>query len=493
MLDAKRQIYVLLTFCAALGAQSYSSPAGIRPALTRTGSAILPGGRVISPLGDQHSTGPGPFGLMISPSGKMVVTANGGPGPNSLTVLDHDRSGRWSSQQFTAVQGDGQELFGEDWKGLFMGLAYVNERSVWASEGNSGKVSLFDWVAARRRSIDLNQGEFKDSYAGDIAMDAERGILYVVDQANFRVAVIDAKARQVVASVKVGRLPFAVALSPDRKRLYVTNIGMFQYQVIPGADPSRAKATGLAFPAFGFPSKEAVEGAERQTASGTVQAPGLGDPNVRESNSLCVVDVSTSLTPKVVTFIRTGVPFGGQSDGGSSPSGVLAVGDQVYVSNAGNDSISVIDAKTNTLTGEIPIRIPGLESLRGVLPIGMAYHEKSARLLVAEAGINAVAVIDPREKTVLAHLPAGWFPTRVGVDGDTVFVANAKGGGSAPNGFTRPNGTIYRNPARQGSLSIYALPRPASSRSIPRSSCRPTALWHGQRGRPCRPASSTWC
>jgi YVTN family beta-propeller protein len=54
---------------------------------------------------------------------------------------------------------------------------------------------------------------------------------------------------------------------------------------------------------------------------------------------------------------------------------VVATADRVFVSNAHNDSITVIDAKTNSVAGQIDIRIPGLEKLRGVLPIGMAYHE----------------------------------------------------------------------------------------------------------------------
>jgi YVTN family beta-propeller protein len=455
---AWRQFLALLTFSITLAAQSYSTPAGIRPALRKAASSILPGGRIIAPLGDQYATGAGPFGLLVGPSARTVVTSNGGPGPNSLTVLDHDRTGHWSVQQLVARSSEGQEAFGIDWRGLFMGLAYVNDHSVWASEGNSGRVSLFDWSAARRRSIDLNQGDFKDSYTGDLALDAERNILYVIDQANFRVAVVDLRTRQVMTSVRVGRLPFALALSPDRKKLYVTNVGTFEYHLIPGADPAQPRATGLAFPAFGFPSPDAVSGAERQTEKGAVQVPGLGDPNVRESNSLCVVDISNPAAAKVETFIRTGVPFGQNSDGGSSPSGVVVTADRVFVSNSGNDSITVIDPKSNAAIAEIPIRIPGLETLRGVLPIGMAFHEKTGWLLVAEAGINAVAVIDPREGRVLGHLPVGWFPTRVGLDGDTVFVANAKGNGTGPNGFTGTSGTVYLSHVRQGSVSVFPLP-----------------------------------
>ena len=138
----------------------------------------------------------------------------------------------------------------------------------------------------RRRAIDLNQKDYDDSYTGDLALDSEHNLLYVVDQANFRIAVIDTRSRQVVASVKVGRLPFAMTLSTDRQKLYVTNLGMFEYQAIPGADAKQAGASGLPFPAFGFPSAEAVAGAERATELGPVKVPGLGDPNVRESNSV---------------------------------------------------------------------------------------------------------------------------------------------------------------------------------------------------------------
>jgi YVTN family beta-propeller protein len=457
-----RHFLALLAFSTTLVAQSYSAPAGIRQALRRVSSSILPGGRIIAPLGEQYPTGPGPFGLFVGPSARTVVTSNGGPGPNSFTVLDHDRSGRWGVQQLVAHSSEGQEAFGADWRGLCMGLALVNDHSVWASEGNSGRVSLFDWSAARRRAIDLNQGDFKDSYTGDLAFDAERSILYVVDQANFRVAVVDLKTRQVIASVRVGRLPFALALSPDRKKLYVTNVGMFQYRLIPGADPAQPRATGLPFPAFGFPSVDAMGGAQRQTQNGAVQVPGLGDPNVPQSNSLAVLDVSDPAAAKVETFVRTGTPIGQNSEGGSSPSGVLAAAGQVFVSNAGNDSITVIEAATNRVTAEIPIRIAGLETLRGVLPIGMAYQEKTGWLLVAEAGINAVAVIDTRERRVLGHLPVGWFPTRVGLDGDTVFVANAKGNGTGPNGYSGAGSTVFIDHVHQGSVSIFSLPAAAA-------------------------------
>jgi YVTN family beta-propeller protein len=381
------------------------------------------------------------------------VTSNTGPGRNSLTFLER-RGNTWDVRQIVPPPRDAEERkeSEDEWRGVFMGLAFNGERGVWASEGNSGRISYFEAGGERRRFIDLNQGEYRDSYTGDLAFDPERNILYAVDQANFRVAVVDIRSRQVIASARVGRLPFALALSPDRRRLFVTNFGMFEYRAIPGADAKQAKATGLPFPAFGFPSPEAAAGVERQTERGMVRVPGLGDPNVQESNSLGIVDVSAPAEPKVLAFVRTGVPFGERSHGGSSPSGVAAAGDRVYISNAANDTVTVVNAATFAVEAEIPIRIPGLEGLRGVMPVGLAYHAKSGWLMVAEAGINAVGVIDTKNNRVLGHLPAAWFPTRVAVHGDTVWVTNARGHGVGPN-VRAP-----RNELRQGTLSAFALP-----------------------------------
>ena len=75
---------------------------------------------------------------------------------------------------------------------------------------------------------------------------------------------------------------------------------------------------------------------------------------------------------------------------------MLAAGNRVYVANAHNDSITVLEADDLRRITDIPIRVPGLDSLRGVTPVSLAYHAESHWLFVAEAGINAVGVIDTR-------------------------------------------------------------------------------------------------
>ncbi len=458
-----RFVLIFLAFCVS--AAEFSAPAGTRPVISRRGlPSILPGGRIIVPAGKQYVTGPGPFGLAISPDHKTLVSVNSGPERFSITVLTRDKKGEISTEHFVAVTGrhTGKESRDdEQWRSVFPGVAFSGSRHAYISEGNSGRVRLMDLASGNRRKLyDLNQKGFSDSYTGDLAFNAERGLLYVLDQANFRLVTIETKKGQIVSSLPMGRLPFAIALSPDQQTAYVTNIGVFQYRAIPGADRKNPQETGLPFPAFGFPSPEAKEGARRETAHGTLEVPGLGDPNQRESNSLYIVNLKDPAAPRVENVIHTGKAFGDGIEGGSSPCAVLAATTGlVYVSNAHDDTVTVIDAKTQSIVGEAAIRIPGLESFRGVMPAGMALDAEHSRLLVAEAGINAVGVIDTHDLRVLGHIPVAWFPTRVILDEDTAYVTNAKGHGTGPNVYLNlANADSFATVLRRGSISAIPLP-----------------------------------
>lgn len=459
-------VLLLWTLISVCFASDFRTPAGIQPARrTEEGAGtILPGGRLLSPYGTEYTTGPGPFGLAVSPSGNRIVTSDGGPDRFSLSFLEKT-AGVWKLRRLALPVGKDDDDDEDEWKSAFMGLAFDDENTLYASEGESGRVRVIDPASGRKLFVyKLDTAGFANSYAGDLALDRERELLYVADQANFRVAIFDTRKHRFVSSIAAGRLPFAVALSPDRRRLYVTDVGMFSYSVLPGADSDHARETGIEFPAFGFPSRESMGGTVRKNGSGKrIVVPGLGDPNVPQSNSLCVVDVSDPAKPKLIKFIRTGRRFGRDSLGGSSPSGVLPAGGRIFVSNSANDTISVIDPDSLEITGEIALRIPGLESLRGIIPIGMAYDEPAHRLLVAEAGINAVGVIDAGTLTLRAHIPAAWFPTRVAVFGDSVYVSNAKGHGIGPNAtLDSALPRSFQLERRRGSLSRYSMPDDAS-------------------------------
>jgi DNA-binding beta-propeller fold protein YncE len=430
-------------------------PAGNRPAQrSDSGTSVLPGGRFITPLGAQFFTGPGPFGLAISPGGRFVVTADGGPNRYGLTVLDGTSVKHlYAARKRSRGEPEDDDAEDPDWHSVFMGLAFDGERTLYASEGESGRVRAIDIVTGKREAVlDLNQSGYRDSYSGDMAFDPARGLLFVVDQANFRLVEIDARRRKILQSIRTGRLPFAVALAPDGRTAYVTDLGMFEYSALPGVNPDDLKRTGLPFPAFGFPSKDAERGARRQTESGMVKVPGLGNPNARGSNGITMIDAADPQALRVTAQAPTGLPFGGKVNGGSSPSGVVAAAGKVFVSNANQDTLSVFDAKTRRREPDIALRIPGYEGLRGVLPIGMAATGDGKWLLVAEAGIDAIGVVDIAARAPIGHIPVGWFPTQARVFGDTVYVANAKGNGTGPN-------ANMRGELRRGSISRFALPK----------------------------------
>jgi hypothetical protein len=144
---------------------------------------------------------------------------------------------------------------------------------------------------------------------------------------------------------------------------------------------------------------------------------------------------------------------------------VVAGKKKIFVSNATQDSISVIDARRRKVE-ENALLTPAsaVKGLRGVLPFGLALSPNGKRLYIACAGINAVAVVETDGMQLLGFIPSGWFPARVAVsaDGKTLFVANAKGFGAGSNGGKDfqpgPEGT-YIGDITKGTISIITIPK----------------------------------
>jgi YVTN family beta-propeller protein len=439
------------------------APAGSRPVeINPEGETVLPNGRLITPLGRQVRVAPHPYGLALSRDGRILVTANSGTSPFSVSVITELQSAVPQVNQIPP----GFKSSDADPDSVFLGVAVApDNRTLYVSEGNNGKIGILDLVTHQRLSSLNLDGTYlgaiyNNSLTGTLALTPDGRRLLALDLAHFRLVIVDTESKQILSSLPVGRMPFGLALSPDGTRAYVSNVGMFQYSLVPGYDPNDPKHTGLDFPPFGFPSTEANQGA---TVEGK-RIPGLGDPNVPESNSVFVIDIHDPEQPQVLAKVRTGIPVGDQSVGGSSPGAVVAGKKQVFVSNATQDSIAVIDARTNKVKKTIVLEpTESLKGLRGVLPFGMALSQDEKRLYVACAGINAVAVLDAPNGKVLGYFPTAWFPARVAVspDNKTLYVANAKGFGAGPNGGRNfhegPEGT-YIGDITKGVVSIIGLP-----------------------------------
>jgi YVTN family beta-propeller protein len=90
----------------------------------------------------------------------------------------------------------------------------------------------------------------------------------------------------------------------------------------------------------------------------------------------------------------------------------------VYVTNVndGDNSVSVIDASTRSVTAAVPL---GRNS--GGLAIGVAVDPSAHTVYVINDGDNdgTVSVIDPSTRTVTATVPLGTEPGVVAVDPST--------------------------------------------------------------------------
>ena len=139
-------------------------------------------------------------------------------------------------------------------------------------------------------------------------------------------------------------------------------------------------------------------------------------------------------------------------DVGGFASGVVATEDRVFVTKSHDDAISSVSTSTRQVTGEIPIRFAGLESHKGVMPGGLTFDPLTKWLLVAETGINALAVIDTQKNQVIGHIPVGWMPVDVAITAERAYVVNFAGHGTGP-----------RTPSMQyagqfGSVTTFVIP-----------------------------------
>lgn len=429
-------------FCVAQNNRwSITAPAQSMPTrIERTGTTVIPNGRLLTPLGKQITVAPHPYGLALSPDGKTLVTANSGTSPLSISIIRNIGNETPEVQQIPPGANTDKGILAS----VFMGLAISpDSRTVYVAGGQENKIYLFDLTTGEARgSIDCAAKSATDDYThgyiGDMVMTADGKTLYAVDQIGFRMLAVDLATQKLKFSVKVGRYPFGIALAPDEKTVYVANVGMYEYKTLESLDPAKLAETAMAFPASGFNTKESIEGIQTDS----LRVPGLGDPNAPESFSVWIVDLSTTTSPTVTAKIKTGILVGDKLDdvpavGGASPNSMVATKDHLFVSNGNNDCVSVIDVKENTLLTNIFLNPePRLKNLRGIIPFGLALSPDQTQLFVAEAGINAVGMIDVRTQKVLGHVPVGWFPAKLSVskDGKMLSVANAKGFGSGPNG-----------------------------------------------------------
>jgi YVTN family beta-propeller protein len=109
----------------------------------------------------------------------------------------------------------------------------------------------------------------------------------------------------------------------------------------------------------------------------------------------------------------------------------------LYVSNANDNSVSVINIKQRKVMEVLnaalyPTRLSGSTSN------GVALSDDDKTLYIANADNNCLAVFDvskPGSSVSKGFIPTGWYPTCVRVVGKKLYVSNGKGFSSFPNPY----------------------------------------------------------
>ncbi len=423
------------------------------------GESVLPSGRIVKPIGKVVRITHDPFGLALSPDGSKALAIHS----SVLTVFETDRV--TGAIRLPSYDKKLKNPF--EGKGSFMGAAIVGDNSkAYLSGGDSGDIIVFNMnslESEKRISINGISGgkKYEDSFVGDILLSKDESTLYILDQFNFRFVIFDLQKNMISRSVPVGRFPFGLDISPDGDFAYIANVGIYDYPLAPGLKPDNLEETGLDFPPYGIPSEEAEKGV---IVDGR-KIPGLGSPHVPEAVSVYTLDLKTyEIIAREKTGYRMGEMVEGlEVEGGASPNSIAAGKEKVFVSNATNDNISVLDKKSGKIIGTIPLQLdPRINNYRGMIPFGLVLSHDESRLYIALSGLNAIAVVETEKYQVLGYIPTGWFPTKLQISPDDkiLYVVTARGHGAGPNGgekFTAPIQGTYVGDIMLGTFEIKNL------------------------------------
>ena len=155
-----------------------------------------------------------------------------------------------------------------------------------------------------------------------------------------------------------------------------------------------------------------------------------------------------------------------------------ADGTLLYVANANDNSVSVIDLAAGRVRETLNAALyPDAPS--GSTTNSVALSEDGKRLYIANADNNCLAVFDvrtPGKSRSLGFIPTAWYPTAVRTAGNMIYVANGKGLSSMANPYgpnpaarqqkvvyqqgdtARPIGVQYIAGLFKGALSIIPAP-----------------------------------
>jgi YVTN family beta-propeller protein len=328
----------------------------------------LPTGVRLDPAGRSFDVGTFPLAAAMGPDGQHIALLLGGWREQGVQVVDR-------------VSGAVLQTLPQS--SAFVGLVFsADGHSLFTSGGNRDVVYRYSWADGRATLADsivlgiVPAGKNGTRYPAGIALSADGRTLYVAENLDDSLAVIEVASGRVVQRVPTGRYPYDVVTAADQ--VFVSAWG------------------GSALDVF------STTGGQLQPAG---RVPVSRHPSVmvanRDGSQVFVASASTDRIDVVDTHSRSvrltlTDPPASPTTEGSTPDGLAlsADGTRLYVTEADNNAVAIFH-----LGGHPP---PG-----AAVPI--------------------------------ARIPVGWYPTAViAPASDSLIVVNGKGRGTRPNAATGP-------------------------------------------------------
>ena len=229
------------------------SPARHEVPAAESDRATLISGRRVTPAGRVVRTQSYSWGMAVAPDESRVALIR-----SAAIELVALRGGTAS----TRIPPHGMKPSEEMGEGTYMGVAFsADGRHLYVGSANSGEIKEVDLASLRvARTFSIDGGGFQDSFVGDF-------VLTPAGARDLRARSVQLPAgRDSTSATGVVRGPCASGAIPSRwpsrptAAAWVSNVGMFEYPLLPGVTQENRETAGLSFPAYGVPSKEAEEG-----------------------------------------------------------------------------------------------------------------------------------------------------------------------------------------------------------------------------------------